>query len=124
VRDGKLSKLSRDHTMLEEYKRDHPSAKPDELSQVPRQDLVSRTLGQRPTVEVDVMIYDLRVEDRLVLGSEGVSAIGDSGILGAVTAKGTSVADLEAVVAGLIDRATLRKVADSTTVVIGFVKKS
>lgn len=40
--------------MLEEYRRDHPTATQDELDGVPRKAVLTRALGRRPSVEVDV----------------------------------------------------------------------
>jgi len=119
-REGKLTVLSHDHTLIAEYRRDHPDTK---LDQLPRKDAVTRELGRRPTVDVDPEGVEIRIGDKLVLCSEGLAVLGESTIASIVAAHGAETSELEATVAELIDRTTPMRKTDVTVIVIGFVRK-
>ncbi len=123
IRDGKMTLISHDHTMLEEYRRDHRDAKPDELAKLPRKDVVTRALGRRPTVDVDIETIEIRVGDKLLLCSEGVNVLGEPTILSIIQARGQDIGDLEATIANLSERTKLTRKTDATVLVIAFVKK-
>lgn len=124
IRGDQIRQLTQDHTMLEEYRRDHPAATQDELDAVPRKAVLTRTLGRRPAVEVDVATIDLLADDRIVLCSEGLTAALDDGeIRDIVRARGLEIADLEATVAALVGRAGQVGSADVTVIVLAVVNK-
>jgi protein phosphatase len=124
IRGDQIRRLTQDHTMLEEYRRDHPTATPDELDRVPRKAVVTRALGRRPSVGVDVATIDLVANDRIVLCSEGLTAALDDGeILDIVRARGVAIADLEATVAALVGRAGQVGSSDVTVMLLALVNK-
>lgn len=122
IRGGQIRRLTQDHTMLEEFRRDHPAATPDELDQVPRKAVLTRALGRRPSVEVDVATIDVIADDRIVLCSEGLTAALDDGeILDIVRAHGLEGRDLEETVAGLVRRAGQVGRSDVTVMVLAVI---
>lgn len=124
IRGDQIRRLTQDHTMLEEYRRDHPAATQDELDAVPRKAVLTRALGRRPSVEAEVATIDLLADDRIVLCSEGLTAALDDGeILDIVRARGLEIADLDATVAALVDRAGQMGSADVTVMVLAVVNQ-
>ena len=73
LRNGSGSQLTRDHTLVADLVRAGDLA-PEQAASHPRRHLLTRSVGTRAAVEVDSMVVDLRVGDRLVLCSDGMSA--------------------------------------------------
>jgi PPM family protein phosphatase len=71
-RDGELSQLTEDHTIVAELVRDGRIT-PEEAYEHPWRNRVVQALGGQPDVVVEMLSVDLRPGDRLVLSSDGLS---------------------------------------------------
>ncbi len=71
-RDGTLDQLTVDHTLAEELIRAGRMTR-DELPAFRYKNVVARALGEKATVQVDLLYVDLRVGDRLLLCSDGLT---------------------------------------------------
>lgn len=81
VRDGKISQLTRDHSLLNDYLKVMPDLSEDQRSELPK-NVITRALGMQDSVEVDLLAHDTRVGDTFVLCSDGLSGmISDAEIL-------------------------------------------
>jgi len=72
VRAGKLERLTRDHSLVEEYLRENPDATEEDLEGGYRH-LVTRAVGAAATLEVDVTEYPCEPGDVLLLCSDGLT---------------------------------------------------
>ena len=71
LRNGRLSVLTRDHTIVEELV-DRGLLTPDEAERHPYKNVLSRNLGARPETRVDVLDLELKPGDRVMLCSDGL----------------------------------------------------
>ena len=84
-RAGRLEKLTRDHSLRNEARISTPSLSERELERIPER-VITRALGVKPTVEIDVSIQAVAPGDVFVLCSDGVNRmINDASILEALT---------------------------------------
>jgi len=95
LRDGELSRLTEDHSLVEELLRGGKLTEQEALDH-PQRSIITRALGPEPIVEVDTWSYPLRPGDVVLLCSDGL----------------TSMIPEQQVQAALIDTANLRKAAD------------
>jgi serine/threonine protein phosphatase PrpC len=70
VRDGKLTRVSKDHSLVQRLV-DLGQIGPDDVYTHPQRNAVLRSLGDRPEVEVDVFSERVRPGDALFLCSDG-----------------------------------------------------
>jgi serine/threonine protein phosphatase PrpC len=70
-RDGQLQQLTEDHSYVAQLVRDGQLA-PEEVFSHPRRNVITRSLGHRPDVEIDMWTQTLQAGDRLLLCSDGL----------------------------------------------------
>lgn len=101
-RDGELTHLTRDHTLVQRMV-DHQILNEEEARHHPDSNVVTRSFGQTPDVELEIADpLELRDGDRLLLCSDGLSGyVGDAAIARVLAAGG----DAQAVTDALIDLA-------------------
>lgn len=75
LRGGRLQALSRDHSLLEDYKDARPDLTEEEIRDFPHKNVITRALGMRETVEVDLCEIRLEDGDRFILCSDGLSGM-------------------------------------------------
>ena len=75
-RDGELTQMTRDHTVVAEYLR-RGTITPDEVATHPQRSLITRALGLQPDVDIDTGEEPVRPGDRLLLCSDGVNVMID-----------------------------------------------
>lgn len=115
MRNGKISQLTRDHSLLEDYREARPDMTEDEAKNFPHKNVITRALGMRENVEVDIQHVRIENGDRFVLCSDGLSGmLEDQEIHDVITKTPT----LEAAVAELIDRANAAGGTDNITAMI------
>jgi protein phosphatase len=71
LREGKLQQLTEDHSYVAQLVREGQLA-PEDVYSHPRRNVITRALGHRPDIEVDVQAHYLYEGDRLLLCSDGL----------------------------------------------------
>jgi len=112
IRDGTLRHVTRDHSLLEEMKSVTPDMTPEQERAFPHRNVITRALGMREAVQVDIKIEEVRPGDRYLLCSDGLSGMVDDPML---LTKVQSVRDLHALVAELIGLANHAGGMDNVT---------
>jgi serine/threonine protein phosphatase PrpC len=115
VRGGSIEQLTPDHTFLEEFKRLSPGMTPEEERAFPHRGVLSRALGVREAVEVEVQRHALAPGDRFLLCSDGLSGQVDSETMAAIVA---DAEDLDQAAAGLIALANQAGGPDNSTALL------
>jgi len=113
IRGEGVQQLTRDHSLLEDYKDARPDMSDEEQRKFPHKNVITRALGMRETVQVDVMADDIQDGDVFVLCSDGLSGMVDNRKLGDTVKKSN---DLEAAVTGLVEAANHAGGTDNITV--------
>ena len=72
LREGVISQLTKDHSLVAEQVR-RGMLKPEEAEKAPWKNVITRALGGADEVEPDVAILDLRLRDTLIVVTDGVS---------------------------------------------------
>jgi serine/threonine protein phosphatase PrpC len=74
VRDGQLSQITNDHSLVEEMVRGGELT-PEQAEVHPRRSIITRALGIDPEVEVDEYPIELRPGDRILFCSDGLTTM-------------------------------------------------
>lgn len=81
IREGRISQLTRDHSLVNDYLKVMPDMPEDQRNELPK-NVITRALGMQDSVEVDLLAHEVRVGDTFVLCSDGLSGmISDAEIL-------------------------------------------
>ncbi len=73
-RDGELRRLTSDHSLVEELRRQGRLTE-EQASEHPQRSIITRALGPEPTVDVDTMTYPARPGDVFLLCSDGLTTM-------------------------------------------------
>ena len=115
VRNGSISQLTRDHSLLEDYKEAKPDMTKEEEENFPHKNVITRALGMRDTVQVDIGVHQIQSGDVYLLCSDGLSGmITDDEIHGTVS----QCDNLERAVAELVDGANRAGGTDNVTTLL------
>lgn len=71
LREGQLKQLTEDHSYVAQLVKEGQLAPKDVFSH-PRRNVITRSLGHRPDVEVDMWVQSLQAGDRFLLCSDGL----------------------------------------------------
>ncbi len=113
VRGAQIHQMTRDHSLLEDYKDAKPGMSDEEQKKFPHKNVITRALGMRDTVQVDIHAQDIQSGDIYVFCSDGLSGmIDDEAILKIVVAN----PELEQAVSALVDAANHAGGTDNVTV--------
>jgi protein phosphatase len=112
MRAGAVKQMTRDHSLLEDYKDARPEMSEEEQKKFPHKNVITRALGMRETVQVDVMSDDIQDGDVFLLCSDGLSGMVDDRKMAELVKGG----DLEAAVAKLVEAANQAGGNDNITV--------
>ena len=83
LRGTELVQLTRDHSLLEEYKAANPDLTLDEERAFPHKSVITRALGMRPFIEVAMRTEATTPGDQYLLCSDGLSGlVGAAELLG------------------------------------------
>jgi PPM family protein phosphatase len=74
LRDGELSRLTEDHSLVEELLRGGKLTEEEALEH-PQRSVITRALGIEPIVEIDTWTYPLRPGDIVLLCSDGLTSM-------------------------------------------------
>ena len=113
VRDGAIKQLTRDHSLLEDYKDAKPDMSDEEQRKFPHKNVITRALGMRETVQVDVLTHEIADQDMFLLCSDGLSGMVIDSQICQIAANAKS---LERAVAELVDAANRNGGTDNVTV--------
>jgi serine/threonine protein phosphatase PrpC len=115
VRGGQLKQITRDHSLLEDYKEARPGMSDEEQRKFPHKNVITRALGMRDTVQVDINGEDIEDGDIFLLCSDGLSGlVTDAILLENLKAGG----DLDAAVTKLVGAANAAGGTDNITVLV------
>lgn len=113
-RDGELTRLTRDHSLVDELVR-RGKLTEEEAAEHPQRSIITRALGPEPDVEVDTRTYRAQAGDVLLLCSDGLtSMIAESRVAELLSEPGS----LDHVAQALIDAANDAGGRDNITVVL------
>lgn len=113
-RDGRLSQMTEDHSVVGELVR-RGSITAEEAESHPHRNVITRALGAEAEVQADTVSTDLREDDVVLLCSDGLSSYVSEGDIAAVLAGASTLADAAR---GLVDRANDAGGIDNVTVVL------
>jgi serine/threonine protein phosphatase PrpC len=74
LRDGKLKRLTKDHSLVEELRRQGRLTE-EQAEEHPQRSIITRALGPEPTVNVDTMTFPARDGDVFLLCSDGLTTM-------------------------------------------------
>ncbi|MGH2909953.1 MAG: Stp1/IreP family PP2C-type Ser/Thr phosphatase, partial [Solirubrobacteraceae bacterium] len=74
LRDGELTRLTHDHSLVEELMR-RGKLTPEQAAEHPQRSIITRALGIEPEVEVDTWTYAGRAGDVVLLCSDGLTSM-------------------------------------------------
>ncbi len=75
LRDGKLNQVTVDHSLLEEYRQAKKDVTEEELRNFPHKNVITRALGMRENVAVDIQKEPILPGDCFLLCSDGLSGM-------------------------------------------------
>ncbi len=113
-RDGELTRLTQDHSLVEELVR-QGKLTPEQAAEHPQRSIITRALGPEPTVNVDTWTYPVRAGDVLLLCSDGLTSMISEADVAEVL---SSTSDLDQAAQRLIDAANEAGGRDNITVVL------
>jgi protein phosphatase len=112
IRDGAIQQLTRDHSLLEDYKEAKPDMTEEEERNFPHKNVITRALGMRETVQVDIRAHQIKSGDVYLLCSDGLSGMVPDDQISQITGNAKS---LERAVAELVDAANRNGGTDNVT---------
>jgi PPM family protein phosphatase len=116
IRGEQIKQMTRDHSLLEDYKEAKPDMSEDEQRNFPHKNVITRALGMRDTVQVDIKHDSIEDGDTFLLCCDGLSGmLEDKKMVEIVKA---SEGDLEKAVATLVDQANRNGGVDNITVIL------
>lgn len=114
VRAGNIQLLTRDHSLLNEYKLAMPDLTEEQMNELPR-NVITRALGMHRDVQVDLRSDEPQPGDIYMLCSDGLSGMIEDDEIRDLIGEGK---DLQEVVRRLIDRANENGGDDNITSVV------
>jgi protein phosphatase len=115
VREGGIAQLTRDHSLLEDYKEAKPDMTEEEERNFPHKNVITRALGMRETVQVDIRSHQIKSGDVYILCSDGLSGMVVDDQIGQIASNAKS---LERAVAELVDAANRNGGTDNVTTLL------
>ena len=115
LRDGSLSQLTEDHSLLNDYLKMH-NLSPEEIENFPHKNVIVRALGMKERVDVDVQQHTARAGDIYMLCSDGLSGMLSDEAIDSVLHD--ALPDLEGACAALVHSANARGGTDNITTVL------
>lgn len=115
LRNEGLEQVTRDHSLLEDYRDAKPDMTEEEERNFPHKNVITRALGMRDTVQVDITTEDVLDGDVFLLCSDGLSGMVTEDAIQQILANG---ADLERAVAELVDQANRAGGTDNITTLV------
>jgi PPM family protein phosphatase len=120
LRDGQLKRLTKDHSLVEELRRQGRLTE-EQAEEHPQRSIITRALGPEPSVNVDTMTFPARDGDIFLLCSDGLTTMVPDDEIREILANARS---LRSAVSRLIDAANRRGGRDNITAVAFRVAES
>jgi protein phosphatase len=114
--DGVIKQVTRDHSLLEDYKEAKPDMTEEEQRNFPHKNVITRALGMRETVQVDVKNFPIESGDTFLLCCDGVSGMIEDPKMAQIVRESSE--DVEKAVATLIDTANKNGGVDNITAIV------
>ena len=115
IRNGTASRLTRDHSLLEEMRSARPAISPHEIAAMANRNVITRALGNKPDVEPTVYMNSYADGDIYLLCSDGLwDCVPDETITSIVLAQ----PDVESACHVLINAANAAGAPDNVTALI------
>jgi serine/threonine protein phosphatase PrpC len=114
-RNHKVDQVTRDHSLLEDYKDAKPDMTEEEERNFPHKNVITRALGMRETVQVDIRTDEVMDGDTFLLCSDGLSGMVPDDL---ITQLLSTTDDLEKAVAELVDQANRAGGTDNITTLV------
>ncbi len=114
LREGRLRRITIDHSLVEEYLRLGKITE-EEARSFPQKNIILRALGQQPQVEVEVHEHELRPGDLLMLCSDGLSGMVEDPVMEAILQRSSG---LDSAARRLLDTANANGGVDNSTVIL------
>ncbi len=115
IRDGRIEQLTEDHSLLNDYKR-LAHLTPDEIKNFPHKNIITRALGMKASVAVDVKREPIKPGDIYLLCCDGLSGEVEAPDMLRIVSEADG--DLDGACATLIDQANRNGGRDNITVVL------
>jgi serine/threonine protein phosphatase PrpC len=112
-RSGKLERLTRDHSLVEEMRR-KGQLTDAQAEDHPQRSIITRALGPEPEVEVDVQTVPVQAGDVLLICSDGLTTMLDDDHIARLLGRASS---MDAAVRSLVDEANRAGGRDNITVI-------
>jgi serine/threonine protein phosphatase PrpC len=116
IRGDQIKQITRDHSLLEDYKEAKPDMSEDEQKNFPHKNVITRALGMRDTVQVDIKHDSIEDGDTFLLCCDGLSGMVEDKKLAEIV-RGAG-GDLEKAVSALVDMANRNGGVDNITVIL------
>jgi protein phosphatase len=113
LRRGKLERLTRDHSLVEEMRRKGQLTEA-QAEDHPQRSIITRALGPEPEVEVDLQTVPAQAGDVFLICSDGLTSMLDDEHIGRLLARATS---MQNAVRALIDEANRAGGRDNISVI-------
>ncbi|HZO77184.1 MAG TPA: Stp1/IreP family PP2C-type Ser/Thr phosphatase [Solirubrobacteraceae bacterium] len=113
-RDGALTRLTQDHSLVDELVR-RGKLTEKEAAEHPQRSIITRALGPEPDVDVDTWTYPVRAGDLVLLCSDGLTSMISEERVGQILAR---PGELEGAAQALINEANQAGGRDNITVVL------
>jgi serine/threonine protein phosphatase PrpC len=113
LREGKLKRLTKDHSLVEELRRQGRLTE-EEAEEHPQRSIITRALGPEPSVNVDTMTFPARDGDVFLLCSDGLTTMVSDDEIREIL---TGARSLRSAVSKLIDAANRGGGRDNITAV-------
>ncbi len=114
LRDGELTRLTRDHTLVEELVR-RGELTEQEAAEHPQRSIITRALGPEEDVDIDLLTHRVHAGDVLLLCSDGLTGMIDEHEVQEILQGAPSLADAGR---GLVQAANQAGGRDNITVVL------
>src|SRR5512143_1888110 len=102
VRQGAIQQITRDHSLLEDYKEAKPDMTEEEQRNFPHKNVITRALGMRETVQVDIKHDQIQPGDVFMLCCDGLTGMIDDQRIAEIIRNADE--DLEKCVTDLVDQ--------------------
>lgn len=118
LRDGQLTQLTDDHSLVGELVR-HGQLAPDKARTHPKRNVITKAVGSDASLRPDIFSHEVRPDDRLILCSDGLTGAVDDRQLAELASTKRSP---KAAASKLVAAANRAGGTDNITVVIGDIE--